>query len=508
MKKLLIWAVCAMAVMISCKNKGQTGAVEGVDSLVVDSVLDEVQDTTPPPLFLYYLSPDYMMFVYWTGFEEPDKAEYEKNEAMEWFEENHLAWAIQERARFRANQYSKLLLSDGQTVDVKYSGEQLKDPNGKEMYPGELHGRPTIPSPGLQYALVNPADAEKYKEQLGGMHLLVTESYLKTRKPLSCELLSPYDAEKPFPAPVIQQLEKEYGMKVQRSVQSQKFGDRYVYGVVQFKGEYKKPGVKPDSQGYERKYALALEVITDGDKIYSFPVEGGYDDQYGPTWNADDEGQYIESSLVAFEGPNGPEFAYWHGAPESLTVGMYYIRNEKLIQQQYACYHTLIDENTPLWEKDLAQMRKLYLEADAQENKDYNLTRYRTIDIDEDGVEEFWLRDKDDKHGAIFTMKDGKISLVGVENGRLQVSFRRATGGKGYVVISGSAGGPSMHTEVYELKNSEVVHRFWALEIYGEIDECTVNGKEATKEEGEAYLKSLPEAYEPYKYFTPIGEEE
>ena len=49
MKKLLIWAVCAMAVMISCKNKGQTGAVEGVDSLVVDSVLDEVQDTTPPP---------------------------------------------------------------------------------------------------------------------------------------------------------------------------------------------------------------------------------------------------------------------------------------------------------------------------------------------------------------------------------------------------------------------------------------------------------------------------
>ena len=41
MKKLLFVAICAMAVMMSCKNKGQNAAAEGADSdsVFVDSVL-------------------------------------------------------------------------------------------------------------------------------------------------------------------------------------------------------------------------------------------------------------------------------------------------------------------------------------------------------------------------------------------------------------------------------------------------------------------------------------
>ena len=53
MKKLMLVAICAMAVMISCKNKGQTAPADSNDSLnaVIDSIIEE-NDTTPLPMFL------------------------------------------------------------------------------------------------------------------------------------------------------------------------------------------------------------------------------------------------------------------------------------------------------------------------------------------------------------------------------------------------------------------------------------------------------------------------
>ena len=49
MKKLVCLAICAMAVMISCKNKGAAGDAADNDSTAVDSVMAELNDTTPLP---------------------------------------------------------------------------------------------------------------------------------------------------------------------------------------------------------------------------------------------------------------------------------------------------------------------------------------------------------------------------------------------------------------------------------------------------------------------------
>ena len=494
MKQLIALAVSGVLLMAGCNGNKAQGTDSEADSTLADSVTvaEEPQDTTPLPMFLYCLSKDYMMMVYWSDVKEPQK---DKDNA-EYFDQMHRTWELQEGFRRNAALYTKMLAEDGKTIDIKYIGELLKNPDGEDMYGGELHSRASIPSPGLRYAFVNPNDPQLNKTDWRDMDIVVTENYLQTRKLMKSKLLSPFDKENPLPKAVVKQLEEEYGMKAGSSTAVFSFDDRYTYGVMQFKGVYKT--VKEYNQ--EHKVALALEVLTDGDKVYSYPVEGYYDDQYGPTWNVDDEGHYISSGIpAAFEGPNGPELCFTHWAPESCTVGLFVIRNGKLERIQYECYHSMIDENTPLWKKDLAEMRRLYKAHDPHELKNYSLTRYRTIDIDEDGIEEFWLRDKDDKHGGLFTLKDGKVSLIGVEDGRLR-------DGKGYVQIGGSAGGPSMYTQIFEIKKSQVVRRFTSLEIYGEIDECSFDGKNATKEEGAAYIKSLPEVRDPYIYFMDINE--
>lgn len=499
MKKLIFIAICGIMMMAGCNGHKAQGTEQETDSVAADSMeIVEQQDTTPLPMFLYCLDKDYMQMVYWSDIEEPQK---DKDNA-EYFEDMHRPWVLQEGFRRNAASYTKMLFEEGKTIDIKYVGEQLKNPDGEEMYGGELHSRASIPSPGLRYAFVNPNDPLLKKTDWTGMDIVVTEGYLQTRKLMKSKMLSPFDKEKPLPKAVVSQLEQEYGMKAESSTAVLSFDDRYTYGVMQFKGVYKT--VK--EYGEDHQKALALEVIIDGDKVYSYPVEGAIYDGM-PTWNVDDEGQYIASHIpVAFDGPNGPELCFIHRAPESCTVGLFLIRDGKLVQLTYVGYHSMIDENTPLWKKDLSQMRKLYQEYDTHENKYYNLTRYRTIDIDEDGIEEFWLRDKDDKHGALFTLKDGKVSLIGVEDGRLMASFRQVRDGKGYVVIGGSAGGPSYYTQVFEIKNSQVVRNYKALEIYGEIDECSFDNKNATKEEGAAYVKSLPEVRDPYIYFMSINE--
>ena len=84
MKKLVLMVFCVTAVMISCKNSGQTTAGEDRDSLSADSLVAEMNDTTPMPMSLYYMSPDYMQIVYWTGLDEPDKAEYDRQDMTEY----------------------------------------------------------------------------------------------------------------------------------------------------------------------------------------------------------------------------------------------------------------------------------------------------------------------------------------------------------------------------------------------------------------------------------------
>lgn len=493
MKKLVLMVFCVTAVMISCKNSGQTTAGEDRDSLSADSLVAEMNDTTPMPMFLYYMSPDYMQIVYWTGLDEPDKAEYDRQDMTEYYEGNHQNWALQDGARRRAAGYTKLFVGSDKYVPVRYVGEVLKNPDGEDMYGGELHSRSCIPSPGLKYELVNVSDTLR-DHHYGEMFVIAHDEYLKTRKPLKTEQLSTYDKVKPFASNVVQLLENQYGMKTERSQQSVRIGDRYVYGVVQFKPEGSR--------------VIALEVVVDGDKVYSYPMEGNCEEgDMNSVWNVDDGGEYFSSAVcAAFEGPDGLEICFEHRAPESCTVGLFLLRDGKLLRDEYEVYHQMIDEQTPLWKKDLATMQKLYLENDPHENKGYKLTKYRWIDVDYDFNEEIWLRDADDKHGALFTVKNGDIQLVGVETDRLHMSFLRNKNGKGYVRISGSAGGPSMYTQVFEISNSRLVHTFTSLEVYGEIDECTFDGKPLSKEKGQEYISSLPPANEPYIYWMNVDD--
>ena len=72
MKTSFFIIVCALTLMVGCTNKGQTAGGADSDSLAVDSLVAEVRDTTPRPMFLYYFDPDHMQVVYWTDPKESD----------------------------------------------------------------------------------------------------------------------------------------------------------------------------------------------------------------------------------------------------------------------------------------------------------------------------------------------------------------------------------------------------------------------------------------------------
>ena len=489
MRKIVLLAFCVAVAMISCKNKGQAAGETDADSSAASV---EQQDTTPLPMFLYYMNPSYMQTIYWTGVEEPKK---DKDNA-EYFDGMYASWSLQEMSRRNAAGYTKMLVDDNKWVDIKYIGELLKNPDGEVMYGGELHSRPAIPSPGLKYALVNPKDAPKRDYEYGEFYIIVHQDYLKTRKVLKIEI--PKNV-KPMPKAVIKQMEEKYGMKAGRSMICSTIDGRYTQGFIQFNGEFKNA---PKDKDRDYKKALALEVVADGDKVYAFEELGYYETEGGYcTWNADDGGEYCPTSIcAAFEGPDGLELCYEHGAPESSTVGIFRVRDGQLTQTEYECYHRLIDESTPLWKKDIAQLKKLF----ASSSKG-SLDKYQFLYLDEDNIEEIWMRSDDDNHGAVFTFKDGKPQLVAIEDDKTGIAFYQGNG-KGYVKIT-SEDGSFRTTKLYAIKGSQVVERFSMKDLDGEITESKLNGKTLTKWEAADYLDKLPlNEYKVYPYWKDINE--
>lgn len=458
---------------------------------------DKKNGTTPPPMFVLGTNQGYLQMVYWTDLEEPQKNE--DNE--EFFEEMHQEWELQDLFRRNAEQYTKLFVDGVNTIDVKYVDEVLLNPDGEKIFFGELHGRPEIPSAGARYAL--PGVPQQTDMDIPGI-LLVTDSYLATHKPLTFES-GEDDTRTPLPDNVVKKMEKKYGMKAERSQQSYTIGDRYTYGIIQFQGEYKKS--KKKKYDPNEKSALALEIITDGNKVYSYPVEGWYDPTEGPTWNAEDGGEYFASDIVAaFQGPKGVEFYYVHWAPESATIGRFIINGGKLDRQQYTVYHSLIDESLPVWKTDIAEMRRLYVDEDPGENENVKLTKWTPVYIDYEG-EQIWISNEDETDGAIFNRLDGELILIATVRANLKPSFPEIRDDNHYLVISGPAGGPSYYTEIYKMKNGRVAEAFNCLEVYGEIEGCALNGEEISAEQGKAYMNAVPEEREPFLFWTEINDE-
>ena len=480
-KTLLLTLICACSILPMTAGSGP----------------DKNDGSTLPPMFLLGNNGGMKQMVYWCYIEEPQLDE----EYPEYYKEAHQALEIQEQFRRNASKYTKLIVDGTQTRDVKYVDEIMLNPDGEQIFPGELHSRPQIPSAGARFAL--QGEPKMNMDEVPG-NVVVTDSYLASHKLLKIQPAST-DEEVPLPAAVIKKMEEKYGMQATQSKKVYIIGDRYTYGVMQFEGEYKNSTRKKYNP--DEKSALALEIIIDGDKVYSYPVEGWYDPEFGCTWNADDGGEYFPSNIVAaFEGPQGVEFCYLHWAPESATTGIMTLSNGKLDRQEYAVYHSLIDEQIPVWKKDIEEMKRIYLDDDPGEHEFVTLTKWAHVFIDYEG-EQIWISDEAEENGAFFSREDGKLKLVGTVRASLKPSFPQSSDGNNYLVISGPAGGPSYYTEIFKFKGGKLIESFNCLEVYGELDGGALNGKEINTEQAKAYIKAVSETYEPFIYWNEIKNE-
>ena len=497
MKKLMLVAICVMAVMMGCKNKGQTAPADSKDSIdaVIDSIIEE-NDTTPLPMFLIGGDGKYMHMLYWANIEEPKVTE----DNAEYIDGMHKRWELQEMFRRNAALYTNLVVGD-KITKVKYIDEVLKDPDGNTPSIGQIHGRGEIPSLCARFALVNPKD--KNVEDPSWGTVIVTDSYLNSRRLLSIKSCAKNYEFPKLDADLIKQLEKEYGMKARTSSKISIIDNRYIHGTVEFEGEYKNAPKDPYDE--DRKFALAVELLIDSAKVYKLEQLGYYSPEYGSAWNADADGYIPNDIVAAFEGPKGLEFCYVHGAPESFCVGMIYLRDSKLIEHEYEMFQTLIDEAVPVWKRDIAEMQKLYVEDNPHEHKQVKFTKYAFFYLDYDH-EWIWLRDQKDEYGAFFLHKDDKFTLIAAETPQMKPSTAEKDG-VGYLRLTGSSNGPSQYIEIHAFRNAKRIERFTALQVLGEISECTLNGRDITQEAGKAYLANLPQFKEMTGYFKDINEE-
>lgn len=495
MKKLMILAVCVMAAMMSCKNKGQTDASDAADSdsVSIDSVLAEMPDTAPPPMFLFAGEGKSLQLLYWSDIKEPDKAEYKKTcGTLEGFEAMHQSWSLQDRFRRNAAKYTTLLVG-GKPVKVKFVGEVLKDPDGNTPSMGQIHGRPEIPALSARFELVGAKKPDSW-----GM-VLLTDEYLASRKQLDIkESSASYDNPKRLPKDIVKKLEQQYGMKAERSCEVSTIGGKYVWGSVQFQGAY--PKAPKDKYDPDRKFSLALDVLIDGDKVYTHESLGHWDES-GATWNADDDGMYIPNSIeAAFEGPKGLELCYTHGAPESFETGMIYVIDGKLVECMYEMYQTMIDEQIPVWKKDIAEMNKLFVAKDPSQYKGVKLVKWAHVWMGDD-AEWIHMVDKNEQYGGIFIRKNGKIQLIQVEEPKRRF-LKLWLNGIAYLKFAGPAGGPTWATEIFGYKDGKQVEHFSMLEVEGEVSECGLNGKSMTAEEGSAFVGKFADAQPLNEYWN------
>ena len=498
MKKLMLVAICAMAVMISCKNKGQTAPADSNDSLnaVIDSIIEE-NDTTPLPMFLIGNDSKYMQMLYWADVEEPKKGDDDDD----YFEVSHKRWELQEMFRRNAALYTNLIVGGDKITKVKFIDEVLKDPDGNRPSIGQIHGRDEIPSLCARFDYANAKDKKGEGSEWGTV--IVTDSYLNTRRLLPLKSCAKNYEYPKLDAAVVKQLEKEYGMKAKSSSKIAIIDNRYIHGTVEFEGEYKNAPKDPDDP--DRKFGLAVELLIDSAKVYKLEELGYYSPEWGTTWNADADGYISNDIVAAFEGPKGLELCYTHGAPESFCIGMIYLRDGKLIEHQYEMFQTMVDEEIPVWKRDIAEMRKLYVDDSPNEREDVKLTKYAFFYLDYDN-QWIWMRDQQDENGAFFLKKDGKFKLIAVETPKMKPSTAEKDG-VGYLRLSGSAGGPSQYVEIYAFKDGKRKEYFTALFVAGEIDGCGLNDRDISVEAGKAYLAKLPKFEEMPGYFKNIEEE-
>ena len=155
-----------------------------------------------------------------------------------------------------------------------------------------------------------------------------------------------------------------------------------------------------------------------------------------------------------------------------------------------------------MWNRDLVLMDSLYHD-DERSEADVRLTKWAYCYMDDDN-EWIWLRDNEGQNGAFFLRNRGKLTLIGVENHTYRPSACHDKG-KTYLMLDGPAGGPGWVREIHIIEGGVETGVFCSLEAYGEIDECSLNGKDLTKKQGQAFLSKIPEGHEIEAYFRSIA---
>jgi len=485
-------AAVVLTMIMACGNatKQQSQDAEN-DSIAADSALVELADTTPLPMFIMSAEDSqYMMMLYWSDLQEPQNTE----DNADWYDEGHKVWVIQDMFRRHAAQYTNLLTKKG-SIKVKFIDEVLKDPDGNRPSIGEIHSRNDIPSLCARF------DFADRKKDLNTEHtsIIVTDSYLQSRQRLD---IDDSKAGGKLPQEAVKQLEQQYSMQAESSSITCTIGKDYIWGKLQFKGEYK--NAPKDEYEPDRKSSLALDVLVKGNEVYVNENIGYYDPQWGPTWNADDDGEYVGCFVpAAFEGPKGLELCYRRYAPESVAVGMFYVREGKLIRLNYETYHWMVDEEIPVWKSDIAKMEKIYHDAEGSDaSVTFSKWAHCYIDYENEWI---WLRDKDDENGAFFIRDNDQFELVAIETPKFHANCSEKDGVY-FLMIGGPAGGPSWYQEIYAYKNGKRIWRFNMLQVEGKIDGAGVDGKDISEEEAQEYLKQVPEGKEINAWFKDITE--
>lgn len=138
-----------------------------------------------------------------------------------------------------------------------------------------------------------------------------------------------------------------------------------------------------------------------------------------------------------------------------------------------------------------AQFQEMYQEGDLDDIHE-TLTKYAFIDIDEDGIQEVWLRSENDEDGAIFCFDDEEEPVLITT----ETEGKRPSVGKGWVGVGFPAGGPSYFNHYVIIKNSRKAIEFTDFQVE-ENHEYYVGDTEITEAEakkikedikGEGYL--------------------
>lgn len=142
------------------------------------------------------------------------------------------------------------------------------------------------------------------------------------------------------------------------------------------------------------------------------------------------------------------------------------------------------EDSSDIWQRELQGLVRLYGEAEPEQTTS-PMSQWCRVDIDGDSIDEVWIRSADNRYGAFFTV-NGEPSLICTESPKLRAKLFT-----GRIRISEAEGRSGFRYANYVIKNSLLAHTFIKFEVYGEMRECTLDGKKLYYNDCHNFQESL-----------------